>query len=77
MSTPISQCAIFKAAKCDKAYDRLIDALEYNKRKGSMSIYPCTHNPRCTATDEQLNALLARIENESRSKGNTSKSIKR
>lgn len=63
MSTPISQCLIFKSAFGDeKAYKFLLDAEDYNSTQFAYTIFPCKCDPPCQKpTEEQLSSLRKRL----------------
>lgn len=63
MSVPISFCAVSKAAFGDaKAYDSLVEAMDYNTKCGHFSTFPCACKPPCPVpTAEQLAALDAKV----------------
>lgn len=59
MSQPISVCSIYKAAKGDeKTRDSLFKAMNYNRRYGHWTQFPCKCNPPCEIpTKEQIDLL--------------------
>ncbi len=63
MSVPLSQCLIAKAARGDdQAYKNLRKILAINVDCGHFSIYPCKHQPACEATQEEIDKLQKRID---------------
>lgn len=63
MSTPISACWVYRAALGDqKAFERLVEDMEYNLRQAAFSTYPCECKPPCAVpTDQQLEDLNKRV----------------
>lgn len=63
MSMPLSECRINAAALGnEKAYADLVEAMRFNLKRGSYSIFPCQHNPPCAqATKEQRETLEKRV----------------
>lgn len=63
MSTPISYCVIYRAARGDEsAFKYVAETLEYNLRHGSYTLYGCKHQPPCELpTDAQLEDLDKRV----------------
>ena len=54
MSTPISICRVWKAAKGDEAeFEQLVKDVIRNREFGSYSIFPCDHNPSCKSPTEE------------------------
>lgn len=63
MSQPISQCAIIEAAKDERAYQRLLRAMKYNKASGHFTVWPCECHPPCTKPSQaEQDWLTARLE---------------
>jgi len=63
MSYPVSRCLIVKAATGKEgAYERFREAMRTNLAAGHYTVNPCPHNPQCTASDEELQALQARLD---------------
>lgn len=64
MSTPISTCTVFKAALGDeKAFQWMVEAMEYNRAWGAFTQFPCECDPPCPRpTDEQIEAFNTRLE---------------
>jgi hypothetical protein len=63
MSIPINQCLITKAARGDEqAYEILRARLATNVECGHFTIFPCNHIPACEATQEELDKLQKRID---------------
>lgn len=60
MSIPISACLVFKAARNQgDARKRLQERIDYNKKHGAFSTWPCRHEPPCEIpTDDQIADLL-------------------
>jgi len=64
MSIPISICMIRKALTDDKVLQELQRRLKYNKKFGSMLIFPCEghHNPPCQVlSKEEMEILNKRL----------------
>jgi hypothetical protein len=63
MSTPISYCQISAAARGDeKAFNFLVEAMEYNRAWGAFTQFPCECKPRCPAiTEAQAEELNNRV----------------
>jgi len=65
MSIPINQCLMVKAAHGDKqAYESLRRALIANAECGHFSVFPCSHIPKCDATQAEIDELDKRIRND-------------
>jgi len=64
MSTPISMCAVHKAARGDeKSLQWLIEAMKYNMTQPAYSMMGCSHNPPCPeASPEQIKKLNLIVE---------------
>lgn len=59
MSMPLTLCMIFRAARDeDGARAKLKEIVEYNKKHGAFTFRGCKHDPRCTATEEELLSLF-------------------
>lgn len=62
MSIPISICEAHKAAKGDEeAYQSLLKKMRENLKFGSYSTFGCDCDPPCESTEEQFEALNARL----------------
>lgn len=61
MSTPISLCAVHKAALGgEESLKWLIEAMKYNLTRPAYSMSGCRHNPPCPeASPEQIQKLNA------------------
>ena len=58
MSMPINACLMKRALTDAAAFAELHRRMEYNKKKGSSSVFACReHNPPCELTDAQVRAL--------------------
>jgi hypothetical protein len=60
MSLPISVCMIRKALTDDKTLQELQRRLKYNKKFGSMTIFPCEkhHTPECKMVSPEESEVL-------------------
>ena len=62
MSMPIKACWVAAAAKGDESkFEAVLERMKLNSKYGSMTVYPCDCETKCTATDEELEAFDKRI----------------
>lgn len=60
MSMPIPACLVYKAARDEgDSRKRLQSRLDYNKKFGAFSTWPCSHQPPCEVpSDDQIADLM-------------------
>jgi hypothetical protein len=62
MSIPIVICRFKRALTNDEDFYALMKDLKYNRNFGSLSIWPCKHEPKCPLlTNEEWIQLIGKI----------------